>query len=430
MNRRRDIERVLDAWLVDGVSQMPDRLFDTVLDRVERTPQRHRPWSNLRFPPMTPRLYLTTAAAIVVAAGAVGFAVLGGPSPVTPPGATASPTAPPATPSPSPTLLDLGPREIRDYAWLGEPRPADELGADVELMALVFKEDKLRLDTGLTWLMQSEMRAAGPREFTLTSVENPGGCAVGDVGRYQWSLSPGGTKLVLDHIQDECSSRAAVLPGEWQRAGCEETWCLGELEASRYASQFFDPFAAATDPSKPRFGALRYAVPDGWSNIEDEHATYRLARSESAAEPRIDLHAEVLVASQSDPCKEEPDPDVGRTAAAITDWLGSAPGVVSSVPVAVSIGDLDGWLIDVGMEPGGTPPCSSGTGVPYGVLFTDGEPSEGFSWSVRPEMRMRLYVLDLGDGRTLLIEIRSPDATTHGAVLAEATGIVESFEFE
>ena len=37
MNGQQDIERTLDAWFVDGPSVMPDRLFDAVLDQVERT---------------------------------------------------------------------------------------------------------------------------------------------------------------------------------------------------------------------------------------------------------------------------------------------------------------------------------------------------------------------------------------------------------
>jgi hypothetical protein len=432
MNRRRDIERVLDAWLVDGSSHMPDRLFEAVLDRVERTPQRRRPWSNLRFPVMTPRLFLTTAAAIVVAVGAVGFAALNGPSDGVPPGS--SPTPSPSRPAASQTgvLLDLGPREIRDYVWLAAPHGAEELGVEVEMTALIFRGGRLQFETGLTWLLQSDMRAGGPNEFVLTSVENPGGCRVGDVGRYQWSLSPGGTKLILDHVQDECNSRAAVLPGEWQRSACAspDIWCLGPLEASRYASQFFDPFVPAGDPSKPRFGALTYEVPAGWHNLEDEPANYRLARPERT-DARIDVFSEVRVVSQADPCLEEPDPDIERTATAITGWLARAPGVMSTDPLAVSVGGLDGWMLDLTMDPDWTPPCSfsEGEGGPYGVLFTDGEPSENFSWHVRPGMQLRLYVLDLGDGRALLIEIEIGDAANRASLIDEATAIVESFEY-
>ena len=56
MTRPRDIERVLEAWFLDGPSHMPDRLFDAVLDRVERVPQRRLARLSLRFEKCLPPL--------------------------------------------------------------------------------------------------------------------------------------------------------------------------------------------------------------------------------------------------------------------------------------------------------------------------------------------------------------------------------------
>ncbi|HEU0237059.1 MAG TPA: hypothetical protein VFR14_11530 [Candidatus Limnocylindrales bacterium] len=432
MNRQRDIDRVLDAWLVDGSSHMPDRLFEAVLDRVERTPQRHRPWSNLRFPPMTPRLYLTTAAAIVVAVGAVGFAMLGGPSPVTPPGGTPSAT-PSSTPpvSSSPGLLDLGPREIRDYIWLAEPRPAEVLGVESNMAALVFQMGGLRFDTGHARILTSDVVAGRSNELVLTSVENPGGCAVGDVGRYQWSLSPGGTKLVLDHIQDDCSSRAAALPGEWLRVACpnEDNWCLGPLEPGRYASQFFDPFVIPTD-FRPRFGALSYDVTtSGWENNQDWALEYQLKPAGSPDDTGIFLFSDILAVSEADPCSQSPEPTVGRTADEIVEWLTRATGVAATPPQPVTVGGLAGWRIDVAMAPDWTGTCSWSDGEVTRPLFTDADSGDGFYWGLGAETRMRLWLLALPDGRTLLVDIDG-DASTYAAILDEATRIVESFEFK
>jgi len=434
MNRRRDIERVLDAWLVDGSSHMPDRLFEAVLDRVERTPQRRRPWSNLRVPPMTPRLFLTTAAAIVVAVGAVGFAALNAPSDGAPPGSSPTPSPSPSSPVASQTgaLLDLGPREIRDYIWLAEPHGVEELGVEVDMTALIFRGGRLRFETGLTWLLQSDMRAGVPNELVFTSVESPGGCAVGDIGRYRWTLSPGGTKLLLDHIQDECSSRAAVLPGEWQRSACADpdSWCLGPLEAGRYASQFFDPFVPAGVDPKPRFGALTYEVPDGWANLDDWPRSYRLTRLDAPDGSGIFLFSDVLAVAAADPCGSAPDPNVDGAATAIANWLSQAPGVIATSPIEVSVGGLDGWRLDLAMEPSWTASCPFSNGEPFRALFTNADPGEGFHWGLRRATHMRLYVLDLGDGRALVIDIESPDTETHAAVLDEATAIVESFGFK
>ena len=433
MNRNRDIERVLDAWLVDGSSHMPERLFEAVLDRVERTPQRHRPWSNLRFPPMTPRLYLTTAAAIVVAVGAVGFAVLAGPSDGVPPGSSPTPSPSPSTPAASQTgvLLDLGPREIRDYVWLAEPRSAEVLGSASSMAALVFQMGGLRFDTGQARILSSDMVATGPNELAFTSVENPGGCAVGDVGRYQWSLSPGGTRLLLDHIQDECSSRAAVLPGEWLRVACpnEDTWCLGPLEPGAYASQFFDPFVIPTD-FRPRFGALTYEVTTSdWENGHDWALAYQLRPVASPDDAGIFLFGDVLAVSEADPCLQASEPTVGRTADEIVEWLTRATGVAATSPEPVTVGGLAGWRLDVAMAPDWTGTCSWSNGALARPLFTDADPRDGFHWGLESDTRMRLWLLALPDGRALLVDVAG-DASTYAAIVDEATAIVESFEFK
>jgi hypothetical protein len=112
MNRERDIERVLDAWLQPGPTVMPDRLFDDVLERIERQPQRRLARLQLRITTMRPITLFAAAAAIAVALGA-GIILLGRPStsdvgaPTTSP--TTSPTTAPepsTTPSATPDLLD------------------------------------------------------------------------------------------------------------------------------------------------------------------------------------------------------------------------------------------------------------------------------------------------------------------------------------
>lgn len=113
MTRERDFDRVLEAWFRDGASEMPDRVYDSVLDRIERVPQRRLARLTLRFRTMNRTARAALIAAVVVI-GVVGFAVLARPSSsnvATPPSPSAnpttpatSPTAPPASsPSPTPT---------------------------------------------------------------------------------------------------------------------------------------------------------------------------------------------------------------------------------------------------------------------------------------------------------------------------------------
>jgi len=99
MTRDRDIERVLEHWLTDGVNEMPDRVYQSIFDRVERQPQALAPRLTRRLPAMNGSLRWIAAAAAVVLIAVVGFAVFGRTSV---PGIGS-----PASPSPSPTASRL-----------------------------------------------------------------------------------------------------------------------------------------------------------------------------------------------------------------------------------------------------------------------------------------------------------------------------------
>ncbi len=106
MTRERDIERVLEAWLADGASEMPDRLFDAVIDRIDHIHQRRR---LARFRRSNRALGSRSGIALAIAAAVVlavvGFAVLGrlsSSSVASPPSPSASPAMSPAEPGSSP----------------------------------------------------------------------------------------------------------------------------------------------------------------------------------------------------------------------------------------------------------------------------------------------------------------------------------------
>ena len=95
MNQRSDIDRLLQVWMDDGPSVMPDRVIDVVADRIGVQPQRGS-WRFLRRLPMNPLLKLGAAAAAILVVAVIGYNLLprqggvGGP-PTPPP--TATPTA-------------------------------------------------------------------------------------------------------------------------------------------------------------------------------------------------------------------------------------------------------------------------------------------------------------------------------------------------
>jgi len=107
MSADRDVNRIVRSWLEEGVSALPDRVLDTVLDQLPATSQRRAWWPARRIRQMNTPIRLGLAAA-AVAVAAVGITFLprsdGG---FGAPGPTPSPTPSP-TPTPSPMAIHSG----------------------------------------------------------------------------------------------------------------------------------------------------------------------------------------------------------------------------------------------------------------------------------------------------------------------------------
>jgi hypothetical protein len=106
MSTERDVNRIVRSWLGEGVSALPDRVLDTVLDQLPATPQRRAPWPARRFGEMNTFTKFAVAAAAVALVAFVGLRLLPGEGGV---GSQSSPSASPApsptaSPSPSPSL--------------------------------------------------------------------------------------------------------------------------------------------------------------------------------------------------------------------------------------------------------------------------------------------------------------------------------------
>jgi len=117
MTRPRDLDRVLEAWLHEGASEMPDRLFDSVIARIEHVPQRRLARIKLRFSAMSRSFRVAAATAAIVVVAVVGLAAFGrvlGPNVGNQPAASATPQGSPAgtgEAQPSPTLAAFCPSD-------------------------------------------------------------------------------------------------------------------------------------------------------------------------------------------------------------------------------------------------------------------------------------------------------------------------------
>jgi hypothetical protein len=105
MSTDRDVERIVRSWMDEGVTALPDRVLDLVLDQIPATPQRRASWLARRFPPMS-TFRIGIAAAVVVIAAIIGFnyvnSNVGSGEPTPTPTLTANPTATPVAIPPLP----------------------------------------------------------------------------------------------------------------------------------------------------------------------------------------------------------------------------------------------------------------------------------------------------------------------------------------
>src|SRR6476469_8400151 len=101
MNARRDPDRLIHAFLMEGQTELADQVYDAVRSSVERKRQRvvFGPW---RTPFMNKLIPIGLGAAAVIVIALVGARWLGTPAAS---GPGAAPTASPASPTVSPSVV-------------------------------------------------------------------------------------------------------------------------------------------------------------------------------------------------------------------------------------------------------------------------------------------------------------------------------------
>ena len=103
MNSDPEVARIVRSWLENGVTTLPDRVLDGVLDVLPQTPQR-RSWPPRRVSDMNTYAKLAIAAAAVVIVAVVGINLLPGSGGAGGGGLAVSPSPPPS-PSTSPSRI-------------------------------------------------------------------------------------------------------------------------------------------------------------------------------------------------------------------------------------------------------------------------------------------------------------------------------------
>jgi hypothetical protein len=430
MTSPRDPDRILRAWLDLMPDEVPDDAVAAVLQAVATTPQTRRPWQRLswRSYPMSRTPLAIGVAAVIVAAGALllmrpGAAPeVGGPPT---PGISASPSvAPGASPSgtPLPTAIQArwmsGHRDIVD----GEAGTTMLLDATAAVLSPAY--------SGPSILMRSVATGVGADKLRLVTPATDTDCAGGAEGTYSWTLSPSGRTLTVTAEGDDCQARADAVSGEWWLMACKnaENYCLGELSAGRYASQFINPRVDTPAAWVASYGQLGFTVPDGWANASDWPESYELMPSDSfATTPDSPPVHEIVFSIQPSPlakdaaCVSSPPPAVGISVDELVGWLGTINGLIATGPTPISISGHDGQWLDLRVDQAAD-----------GLCLEDGKPLVEYMTSqpsgVIGEQRQRLILLDIGAGDVLAIALISEDPATFDAFVAEAMPVVESVE--
>lgn len=186
------------------------------------------------------------------------------------------------------------------------------------------------------------------------------------------------------------------------------------------------PLAAGTYTSVVFQPAVTFTVPDGWVLATDS-AGYLQLRPADQNVLGIHLFRGASAASQDASCPLASAEGVGGSSIALVDWIRGLDGLNVSSPAMVTIGGLRGSSIDLSIKVGWTQSCSFANGAPTVPLLV--EAGIGLRWVLAGGERLRLYLLDIPGGDTLLIDIDDFEGSQFDTFLRTAIPVVTSMTF-
>lgn len=202
--------------------------------------------------------------------------------------------------------------------------------------------------------------------------------------------------------------------------------CGGGPAATPGTSAAPQPLAPGTYVSRTFQPAVTYTVPAGWWSPSDSAAYFALQPVGSDV-VGIHLFRDPLPASQDLSCPTTAQAGVGTLSSELTTWIRSLPGLTVGNPRIVTVGGLRGVEIDVAIAAGWTASCPFANGLPTVPLFVGGDGN--LRWVVAGSERLRLSLLDVPGGGTVVVDIDAFDGSLMDTLLGQATPIVESFSF-
>jgi hypothetical protein len=212
---------------------------------------------------------------------------------------------------------------------------------------------------------------------------------------------------------DGSSPTATLCPNP---DGGSSNTCLGAIDAGTYRTRTLQP-------------QLKYAVPAGWSNMEDLPGNFILLPPGSAlsgvnpgTSDYLGVYSAVVAPGH---CTGQPAADVKQTFDGLVDWLKSDPALGVSNVRKVSVGGLNGVVMDLLMK---TP---KGDGCSEGALadIYAGVPPSSLIHSVITDTTARVYLLR-SSRNTLAIEVADvPRGSNYKDWYSAADEVIKSFKF-
>lgn len=166
--------------------------------------------------------------------------------------------------------------------------------------------------------------------------------------------------------------------------------------------------AAGTYQTTTFHPAITYTVPTGWSNFEDLPGNFLLVPPSgnlpgvnAGTSDYIGIYTSIGAAAPR--CRDGYAPGVGFTPKAIAHWLRTKRGLVTTRPIAASVGGLHGLRLDIQLSSTWKKTCPYSNGKPTIQLIT-GVPPSGLVHNMQRHLTIRLYLLRYRAG-TLAVEV-------------------------
>ncbi len=167
---------------------------------------------------------------------------------------------------------------------------------------------------------------------------------------------------------------------------------------------------------------VTYTVGNGWLVARDIDG-YLAIQPAGADTGGVFIFKGAKAASQDASCPASPEPNIGSTSVEMVAWIRSLKGLQVSSPAMATVFGLPATSLDISLQPGWTQSCAFASGLPTVPLIMS---SVIDHWVVVDNERLRLFLVDVPNQGTILVDIDAFDGTVFDSLVADAMPIVKS----